>query len=903
MKTIPTRLRLIFLCSLIGVTGWAGQHVLHAADPSVERFDYHKIRGRQAVGSDKRRHEGELDFAISGTSRVQGMSPFGQHWSNGAHLLWDGAVGQSMESSFEVDEDGTYDISIQLTVAGDYGKFHLTMPESSLSRDVDLYDPRVELAPLLEFKNVRLKSGTQPIRFKLIGANAKARKFNNRGYLMGLDFLQLVRKDPPPDSATKTVSKEIDNAVPPPAKSFPAENTDTEQLSSSEVSKLTTEYCIDCHDGENKETEFDIGKVNEHRAWHASPDVLRLMRDALADHEMPPKDAKQPTEVQRTALIATMEFMIFEYLRQNQTIPATVMRRMNRYEYNNAVRDLLQLRGDIYPLPEKTIRAFDPYFSPSTGQSPRAMLIGNRTLGKNQVERQILTGVSPFAIDLQAEGGFNNRGAELGVSPIFLESLLRLGRSIVHSPEFDGYCGLTGSLFSTPVADNKEVTDNKEVISDVARKRLKNLLEQAFRIPVDAPMLNRYHHYFAQRLQETDSFRHAMKDTIAAILASPRFVYLAESSATADTALLNGYELATRLSFFLWSSIPDEELLSVARDGSLANPEVLDEQTRRMLRDPKCHALTQNFARQWLRLDQLVTAVPDFDRFPEYYSRIGCEQWKFGLQMMIEPLLLFDSIILEDRSIMLLIDCNYSYRSDELQSWYGDETPFANSKNRNRFNTNRQQYLKRRLTDRRQGGVITSAATMTMTSSPLRTNPITRGAWVATVILNRPPPPPPDIVPPIEADDRAIESGGLTLRQRLVQHQNSPTCAACHSRIDPLGFVLENYDAVGRWRNEYNSGLKIDSSGELLGKLQFKNVVDLKDALLDHPELFMRAFSEHMLSYALGRELELSDEPGLEKIVSSVMTDRGQFTTVVREIVQSHAFRYHAKESTIKETP
>jgi len=193
--------------------------------------------------------------------------------------------------------------------------------------------------------------------------------------------------------------------------------------------------------------------------------------------------------------------------------------------------------------------------------------------------------------------------------------------------------------------------------------------------------------------------------------------------------------------------------------------------------------------------------------------------------------------------------------------------------------------------------VITSAATMTMTSSPLRTNPITRGAWVATVILNRPPPPPPDTVPPIEADDRQIESSGLTLRQRLTQHQQSSECAACHSQIDPLGFALENYDAVGRWRQTYASGLEIDSSGKLFGKLKFSSVVEFKDALLQHPELFTRAFSEHLLSYALGRQLTLADEGAVDTILQKSLSTRGQFTTIIREIVQSRPFRYQGDES------
>jgi hypothetical protein len=856
-----------------------------------ESFDFHQIRGRQSQHDDTGMLEGELDLTLVGKSRIQGMTSFGHQWSNGAHLLWDGVIGESMKSSFEVEASGVYDVSIQLTLAGDYGIFRMDLPQSSITQEIDLYSTRVELAPLVVLKNLKLDAGSQPIEFKLTGANSKARKFQNRGYLMALDFIRLSRKNSEQKTTSvpgnQTEQKRLQDSV---VTNKP--NSETNRvLTTQQVAAFTKTFCTDCHNADSQETDVDFAPSVDGQSWHNSPELVRQVRDVLSDHEMPPVKTKQPSTEQRNAVVMTLNSMLLDFIRNHQTAAPTAMRRMTRYEYNNAVRDLLQLRGDIYPLPEKTLREFDRYFQPATGHSPRAILVGNRTLGKNQVERQILSGVNPFAIDLQAEGGFNNRGEELGLSPILLESLLRLGRSIVHSPEFDGYCGLTGSLFSSPE------TKSSKTKEEVTRERIGKLLERAFRTPIDDPTTNRYYDYFTSRHEQTGSFRHAMKDVVAAILASPRFVYLAESPANGDDSLLGGYELATRLSIFLWSSIPDEELLELARNGTLLDPKVLDSQTQRMLTDPKCHALTQNFARQWLRLDQLVTAVPDFDRFPRYYSRIGCEQWKFGLQMMVEPLLLFDSILMEDRSIMLLVDCNYAYRSDELQSWYNDEVPFGNRENRNRFNTNQQQYIKRKLTDRREGGVITSAAIMTMTSSPLRTNPITRGAWVATVILNRPPPPPPDTVPPIEADDREIESAGLTLRQRLTQHQTAPTCAACHSQIDPLGFVLENYDAVGRWRGTYASGLKIDSSGELLGKLKFQNVVELKDALLKHPEFFMRAFSEHMLSYALGRELKLSDEPAVEKIVDNVVEDRGQFTTVVREIVQSRAFRYSSDES------
>jgi hypothetical protein len=231
-----------------------------------------------------------------------------------------------------------------------------------------------------------------------------------------------------------------------------------------------------------------------------------------------------------------------------------------------------------------------------------------------------------------------------------------------------------------------------------------------------------------------------------------------------------------------------------------------------------------------------------------------------------------------------------------MESWYRDAVPFDGKANRNRFNTFTQTFKKRTLPTRREGGVITTAAALTMTSSPLRTNPISRGAWVATVILNRPPPPPPDAVPEIEADDAAIEAQGLTLRERLIQHQVNPNCVTCHEKIDPLGYALENYDAIGRWRERYQSGLPIDASGRLFGQVEFRDPVGLKDALLDHPEWFIRGFSEHLMAYALGRELGVEDRPAIDRILRKALETRGQFSQIVRAIVMSYPFRHKAPD-------
>jgi hypothetical protein len=867
-----------------------GLCLLNSRLVAQSRFDYSTVRGRLPVAALTGRHEGESDLELLGKSRIQIMRPYGGQWSGDAHLLWDGIVGEAMHSSFDVESAGLYDILLRCTVAPDYGIFEITLDRTDVRQSIDLYGSQVDLAPLLKLSDVQLPAGPCTIRFKLMGAHPQAQKFQGNKYLMGLDFLELARKDLPRVDAPLKISVIPAQGIAAPGtvrKSNPPDPVPS--FSAAEFTATLKQFCLKCHGEESVEAELDLNLFTTRDSLMSRIDTTRQLREVIARREMPPEDQPQLMDRVRQRMLATLDGVIQDYLKEHRSRSPVVMRRLNRYEYNNAVRDLLKLRGDIYPLPEKTIRSDHRYFNPATGRFPKSLAVSNRTLGKEQIENPILTGVSPFAIDLQADGGFNNRGSQLSLSPILLESFLTLGRSILESPEFDDYCQIQETFFS--VAD--ESTSEQQ--QAIARQRLGSFLEVAFRSPVEEGVLNRYHDFFIARRQQTGSFSQSLKEVIAAVLASPRFLYLCELAAEGPESQLSSYELATRLSFFLWSSLPDETLLATARDGSLLQRNVLDAQTRRMLADPRSQALSQNFARQWLRLDQLVTAVPDFDRFPQYYSRIGCEQWKFGLQMMIEPLLLFESILVEDRSIMLLIDCNYSYRSDELQAWYGDVLPFADRPNRDRFNTFQQQYRKRSLQDRRQGGVLTSAATLTMTSSPLRTNPIARGAWVATVIFNRPPPPPPDVVPPIEADDKAIEAQGLTLRERLKQHQSNPACASCHAKIDPLGFALENFDAIGRWRDRYGSGLEIDASGELFGTMPFRNVIELKDQLLDHPEFFQRAFSEHLLSYALGRGLELEDAPAVDEILQNVATDHGQFSTVVRSIVASTPFRYQSR--------
>ncbi|MDA7662732.1 DUF1592 domain-containing protein [Pirellulaceae bacterium] len=822
-------------------------------------------------------YEGEFHFQYSKPARVQSMRSFGNGWSNDAHLLWDGKIGESCHLRFYVPAKSRYQVLIQLTKAPDYGRFRLLMDDKKIS-EIDLYSNRVALADLIKLGEFDLSQGLHQLRLELIDSHPKAKPFREKGrFLMGLDSLQLIDQNP----------KKVESSIRPPRAASRWAWTD--------LKSFVRNSCVRCHSTDKQEAELDLTSLQSVNDFAADLKLTQKIVSALRQREMPPEDEPQPGAESRQQAILFLSDLIDDQLQESSRLPVVVMRRLNRLEYNNAVVDLLSLRSDLYPLPERVIRAGFPYFQPSLGFLPDQVRIGNRALGKNQIEQKLLQGVVPFAMDLQAEHGFNNRGRELSISPLMLETFLKLARSIVDSPNFADYCQDYVTLFQLEIPRNLSEADRLKLVTMKAKSRLQILLFRAFRRPIDAATLDRYVRFFRDRYAESQSFSHSMKSVVAAILASPKFLFIVETAQRDQKyAPLNDFELASRLSFFLWSSIPDQTLLELAESGKLSDPAVLEAQVHNMLLSPKSKSLSENFARQWLRLDQLITSVPDDQRFAKYYSRIGCEYWKFGLQMMVEPLLLFESVMVEDSSIMDLIDSSYAYRSDELQSWYRDKIPFNDKSIVNRFNTNQQQFLRRKLPSRREGGVITSAAVMTMTSSPLRTSPITRGAWVAGVILNQPPPPPPDAVPEIEADDDVIEAKGLTLRQRLKQHQINPSCASCHAKIDPLGFVLENYDAVGRWRDQYRSGLKINTSGKLFGEHEFKDIVEFKKVLVEHPEIFTRAFSEHLLSYALGRKLDVSDKPAVNKIVRNVIADRGRFSRVVSEVVRSFPFRHKA---------
>jgi len=429
-----------------------------------------------------------------------------------------------------------------------------------------------------------------------------------------------------------------------------------------------------------------------------------------------------------------------------------------------------------------------------------------------------------------------------------------------------------------------------QTITTIAHQRIRKFLLRAFRAPADPQTAKLYTDYFDKRYRESSDFTQSMKEVATAALASPRFI-LVHNETRNDLPNQAAYQLATRLSFFLWSSIPDQALLELAGSGKLQEDEVLESEVDRMLNDRRVKNFCDSFAPQWLKINNLVSASPDFQQHREYYfggdDKIS---YKRGMHMMLEPLLNFETVFVENRPIMELVDADFTYRSHLLSEWYqGRAATYPIN-----VNLRHIEFTRTPLDDRRYGGVITTAAVMVMTSNPLRSLPITRGSWVSSVIFNDPPEPPPDNVPDLQADDKTLEKEGATIREKLKIHRDNPQCASCHQKIDPLGFVLENYDLMGRWRDNYRTGLKVDASGKLFGQHTFRDVVEFKDAVRAEQDAFATAFVEHLLSYGLGRELTLTDRMAAIEIAKASEQDDYRMRDVIKNIVLHPVFRQSA---------
>lgn len=403
-----------------------------------------------------------------------------------------------------------------------------------------------------------------------------------------------------------------------------------------------------------------------------------------------------------------------------------------------------------------------------------------------------------------------------------------------------------------------------------AQRILSRLARQAWRRPVSAEDVEPLMRLYAGARQDGD-FEQGIEAAIEGLLVSPSFLFLREQDPPGKPGVVHpvtDLEFASRLALFLWSSLPDDELLELAARGKLRRPGVLDKQVARMLADPRAEALTQNFAGQWLYLRNLEQLRPDVYIFPNFTARLR-------QAMKRETELFFSSVVRENRSVLQFIDSDYTFLNESLAEHYG----IAGVKGP----------AMRRVTlpkDSPRGGLLGQASILTVTSYANHTSVVKRGQWILTNLLSAPPPPPPPDVPALQAE---IDGRKLSQREQLELHRRNPSCAACHVKMDPLGFALENFDAVGAWRGE-DAGQPIDVTADLVDGTRVEGVAGLRSALLARKEDFARAFTERLLTYALGRGVEAEDMPTVRAIARRAAADDYRIRSVILGIVESEPF-------------
>ena len=643
------------------------------------------------------------------------------------------------------------------------------------------------------------------------------------------------------------------------------------------------QHCASCHGAKDEiEGDADLMSLKPGNLGE-NVELIRGMIDALDLEQMPPDDQPLMKPELRRNLVTELRAILHDLVSKRKTFAQAPIRRMNRFQYNNAVIDLLDLKCIVFTLPERMMRDHKEYFQPETGKMAELVTVGSRPLGKSQMIEPRLAGVAAFPQDLRAEHGYDVQADHLSLSPLLMESFLKLGQSITQSKDFTSRnVGIWEQFFAAP---GKDVLDDDVELKEVLTARIRPFLTKAFRRPVEASVLDRYSEFAFHQIKKGVAFPEVMKSVTAATVASPRFLYLYDrSTESAKAEPVDDYELASRISFFLWGSVPDQTLLDLAGSGQLRNSDVLEKQIDRMLKDRKLKRFCDSFPSQWLQLDRIISSVPDRKKFPKFYFG----KYLQSMHMMLEPLLLFETVLVENQSITQLIDPDFTYRSKLLDDAYG-ELGTKNLEQKKGGNVTVLNFQRVPVTDRRTGGVITNAAVMTMTAGPERSKPITRGAWIASVIFNDPPEPPPADVPPLD-ENPAKEESHLTLRERIAMHRERADCRGCHEQIDPLGFALENYDAVGVWRDKYENGREVDMAGTLFRKHAFSDVTEFKDAIVEEKDRFTRALAGHLLSFALARELAASDQPALDKITAATAADDYKIQTLIKQVILSEPF-------------
>jgi hypothetical protein len=729
-----------------------------------------------------------------------------------------------------------------------------------------------------------------------------------------------------------------------------------------QVLPLLERFCLDCHGKEEPEAGIVLDQYgSQETAVKERGRTWLRVRDAVQGGLMPPSDQPQPSLEERDRIVGWIEN---DYLAANcgqqGGSRAVVMRRLNRQEYNNTIRDLLgvDLRlADAFP-PDEISFGFDNVGSalnispahvekyldaaelalqraivmPDAEPYPPAELIGLVTYplppdkpvefahalkpGRYLADFSLVrVGIAESVPTPRLVIGFGKDRRTLDAVRVQDETVVyrywltvapgdkavhvslapgqsrsenvvkptQVAANVSGDQRYGGERGLhVDSMVvrgPVPVANDRLPESHRRILFctptfgdhsrlDCGRQVIARFMERAYRRPVAPDEVERVLKIYRLAQDCGESYERAAKIALTTVLASPGFLFLVEPEPAREDRPLTEFELASRLSYFLWSSMPDEELFREARAKTLrAN---LKRQVVRMLDDSKSAQFVENFTGQWLQLRKLGGVAPDKDRFPGFDDAL-----RGAMRRETEEF--FGHILRNNRSILELLDSDYTFVNEPLARHYGLQGVRGDG------------FRKVALTDRRRGGVLTQASVLTLTSNPNRTSPVKRGQWILQQLLGTPPPPPPPDVPKLEEDGQAAEAASL--RERMELHRSRPECASCHQQMDPLGFALENYDAVGRWRTR-DAGFPIDPSGELVGGRRFADVQGLKRLLAGTAaRKFARCLVENMLTYALGRGLEASDYCTVEAIRKQLVAGDHRIREIIFGIVESQAFQ------------
>ena len=745
---------------------------------------------------------------------------------------------------------------------------------------------------------------------------------------------------------------------------------------------LVNQYCVACHNNTAKTADLALDNISS-EAVDQHPEVWEKVVRRLRARQMPPAGIPRPDEDTYDAVIASLEASLDREAAAHPNPGRTdTFRRLNRTEYQNAIRDLLALEVDAAAmLPgDESSHGFDNvtvgdlsptlldrYISAAEKISRLAVGLPSRSPGGATIrtppdltQEEHIEGlpigtrggaVVPYTFPLDAEYDIElrltrerNEHIEGLTEPHEIELLLdreRVGLFTIKPPprgenhdmvdrhlktrlavkagphtlgvaflkkpsalleterqpyqahfNFYRHPRIQPALYSISIigpyaAEGPGDTPSRRRIfvcrpadpsqeEGCAKQILSTLMRRAYRRPVhDTDLEKPLKFYREARAQGSPNagFDAGIEMALSAILVSPQFLFRVEQDpegVAPDTAYrLSGLALASRLSFFLWSSIPDDELLEAAIRGELKNPAVLDKQVRRMLADPRSSTLVSNFASQWLYLRNLASIRPDMRLFPDFDDNLR-------QAFRRETELFFESIVREDRSVLDLLKSDYTFLNERLAKHYGIPNIYGSRFRRIALSP-----------DTKRGGLLRHGSILTVTSYATRTSPVIRGKWVLENILGIPPPPP---LPDVPALDGNTIGAHLSVRERLAEHRDNPACASCHNLMDPVGFPLENFDAVGRWRT-VDGRSPIDASGSLFDGSKVDDISGLEEALLRRPEIFVGTITEKLLTFALGRGVEPHDGPAIREVVRQAKANDFRFSSLILGIVTSTPFQ------------